>query len=93
MPVIYEIEKLLTDGLKEINFSDYPFGKLREVLEKRGFKLSNYKEYYADLDDWINGWELDYFAYILDSRNTYTGYYLTGSFFYGTCYMIKDDGD
>ena len=44
MPVIYEIEKLLTDGLKEIDFSDYPFGKVKDVLEKRGFQLSSYKK-------------------------------------------------
>ena len=91
MSVISDIESLLSDGLGEINFSDYPFGKVADVLEKRGFQLSESKSCYEDLCDWINGWELDYLAYILDASDNYTGFYLEGSFLYGTCYMIKEN--
>ena len=91
MPVIYEIEKLLTNGLGEIDFSDYPFGKVADVLEKLGFQLSESKDSYQDLCDWVNGWELDYLAYILDKKDNYTGYLLKGSFYYGTCYMMKEN--
>ena len=86
------IWEVLSDGLTEWDFSEYPFGKVRDVLEEQGYTLGdepgeNCPDY---VTDWTNGWELDYWAYIYKDGQ-YTGYMLHGSFWYGTCYLMKYD--
>lgn len=78
-----KIKALLSDGLKEIDLSDYPFGKVREALEELG--------YYLDQDDdWINGWSVDYCTFVYNDKG-YTDYMLSGSLWYGTCNLVKEN--
>lgn len=84
-----EIKNLLKDGLKEINFSKYPFGIVREALEELGYTLGECVDgKYQELYDWVNGWELDYAADIF-MNNKPTMYTIVGSFWFGTCQIVK----
>lgn len=82
-----KIKDHLSKGLKEIDLSNYPFGKVREVLEELGYRFSDSKYEFVELDDWVNGWQLDYWAYIFKDEE-YTGYLIEGSFWYGTCKIV-----
>lgn len=89
-----EIKNLLKDGLKEINLSKYLFGAVRIALEELGYVLGTYSDNkYEELCDWTNGWELDYWADIFSKTDfndyRYTGFTITGSFWYGTCEIAK----
>lgn len=79
-----KIKDLLKDGLKEIDLSNYPFGKIRAVLEDLGYSFSVSDYEFSELDNWVDGWELDYYAYIF-KNGSYTGFCIQGSFWYGTC--------
>ena len=87
-----KIRNFLKDGLKQIDLSDYPFGKVKDVLEEFGYTLGDPPRRNSpdQVTDWINGWELDYWAYIYKDKQ-YTGYMLSGSFWYGTCDLVKYD--
>lgn len=81
----YQISHLLENGIKEIDLSEFPFGKVREALEELGY-------YCSKLKDWINKESLDYKLPIINQEtNEATGYVLTGSFYRGYCKIKKDE--
>lgn len=91
-----EIKELLREGLRELDLSDYPFGKVREVLDELGYALGDTPIESDVFDDYVNGWELDYSLYIFKQNEEtgdveYTGYVIAGSFWYGTCEILKYD--
>ena len=65
-------------------FDLFGFGDM-DYLSVQYFSDSKYE--FVELDDWVNGWQLDYWAYIFKDEE-YTGYLIEGSFWYGTCKIV-----
>ena len=71
----------LENGLKECDLSCIPYSIVKAGLEQLGYTLSESEEYEDDVM-YTNGWEHDYYMCIWKDGK-YTGYYLTGSLYYG----------
>ena len=71
----------LTDGLKECDLSCIPYSVIAAGLNALGYTLSESDEYEEEVL-YTNGWEHDYYMHIWKDGK-YTGYYLSGSLYYG----------
>lgn len=84
------VEYFKENGLVECNLDYVAFATLREALEELGYIISESKEDTNCGAIEINGWELDFWSYIWKD-NKYTGYVISGCFYYGDINIHKDE--
>lgn len=78
----YQLELLLRDGPQELDLSDFPFGKVRQVLEEFGYDILDF-----DTDPGAGF----YSGRICFKSGKDTGFLICGDFWDGTCKIVKNE--